>query len=448
MGKKYRLSFFYKAILALLLVILFLSVVVVLFAYCKFESKYDNLFESFGQRKLQELKLELAGPIKNNDRKRIKQILNATVIGSPFIEIVCLKSQKGDLCNKQEYASIANHSKNNEILKLATGRAFFTRTVVAHNNDIIVGVSLRDADLFFLDFLRKIILLFLFGGFILILISIIFLNVFIKPIKMLRRAIDAISNGSYEQVKISKYIQNDEIGLLLESFNNMSKSLKFHSEEIEKQRTIILNLVKRLIIAQEDERRKIARDLHDQLSQTLVYIKLQLDILRRKIGLYDDVNKLSDLISSELSNIHSMCFNLRPTTLDTLGLVPTLKNFIENIRPTVSFDIHLDVSGCNFSKPNIDTSINVFRIVQEALMNAIKYAKPKNVFIKVINDCKHIRGYIKDDGVGFDMNTINSNIDRNFGIAIMKERCEILKGTCEIKSKIGGGTMISFEVPS
>jgi signal transduction histidine kinase len=186
---------------------------------------------------------------------------------------------------------------------------------------------------------------------VLILISIVFLNTFIKPIKVLRKAIELIiDNGEYQQLKVNKLLKNDEIGLLFNSFNLMSYNLQKHEEEIKKQQSIISNLIKRLISIQEEEKKKIARELHDQLSQTLVYIKLQLDMLRRNIGYHNEITSLSNLISDELSNIHDICFNLRPITLDTLGLSSALNNFVSNLQKNASFNIHLYTTKLDTSK--------------------------------------------------------------------------------------------------
>ncbi|PMP88100.1 MAG: hypothetical protein C0173_07805, partial [Desulfurella sp.] len=189
----------------------------------------------------------------------------------------------------------------------------------------------------------------------------------------------------------------------------------------------------------------IAQELHDQLSQTLVYIKLQLDILRRNIGNYNEINSLSNLISNELSNIHNICFNLRPVALDTLGLASALKNFVNNLQKNINFKIHLDISGLDISKLNNEISTCIFRVVQEATVNSIKHSKPKNIYIHLISNNTHINGYVKDDGIGFQINDID--INKHFGLMMMKERCSILNGKLNIDSKINSGSIVSFEVP-
>ncbi|PMP90140.1 MAG: hypothetical protein C0173_04820, partial [Desulfurella sp.] len=258
MDKKYKISLFYKVIFLNLVFILFFSVGLVLFEYCKFQTKYYKLFESFGKRKAQELKIELSNPINQNNTERIQKILNATIIGSPFIQVACVKTKTNDiLCNKNEYKNLF-YENDKKIVKLDNTRLFLTKTPINNLSSILIGVSLKDADIFFLNFLKKIILLFLFGGFVLILISMLFLNTFIKPIKALRKAIESMRKGNYQQLKVNKLLQNDEIGSLFEAFNSMSNDLQKHEEEIKKQQNIISNLIKRLISIQEEEKKKIA----------------------------------------------------------------------------------------------------------------------------------------------------------------------------------------------
>ncbi len=420
-----------------------------LFEYCQFQKKYYRLFEGFGERKTQELKLELSGPSKQNDVKRIQEILNATIIGSPFIKMACVKTQTGNiLCNKSEYKNLfLLKNPDKKTIKTKDGRMYLVKTNINNLSSILIGVSLKDADLFFLNFLKKIILLFLFGGVALILISVIFLNTFIKPIKTLRKAIQSIHNGNYQQLKVNKLLRNDEIGLLFDSFNAMSNDLQKNEEEIKKQQNVISNLIKRLISIQEEEKKKIAQELHDQLSQTLVYIKLQLDILRRNIGHNSEIDSLSNLISNELTNIHDICFNLRPIALDTLGLPSALKNFVFNVQKNSNFNIRLDIENLDTKKLNSDLSTCIFRVIQESLVNVIKYSKAKNIYIVVSTIDNKIKGYIQDDGVGFEVDNVEIQKNQHFGIVIMKERCAILNGKLNLSSKINEGTIVSFEVP-
>ncbi len=253
---KHKVSLFYKIILLSLIFVMLSSVALVLFEYCKFQDNYYKIFEGFGKRKSDELKIELSNPLKDNNLKKIQNILTATVIGSPFIAAVCIKTQTGDiLCNKDEYKTLLS-VKDKKVIKIKNTRLYLTKNNLDSGSSILVGVSLKSADLFFLDFLKKIILLFLFGGFVLILISVILFNTYIKPIKTLRKAIELINTGNYQQLKISKLLQKDEIGLLFNSFNSMSYSLRKHEEELKKQQNTIFNLMKKLINIQEEERKK------------------------------------------------------------------------------------------------------------------------------------------------------------------------------------------------
>ncbi len=167
--------------------------------------------------------------------------------------------------------------------------------------------------------------------------------------------------------------------------------------------------------------------------------------MRRNIGHYSEINSLSSLISNELSNIHDICFNLRPIVLDTLGLTSALKNFVFNLQKNTNISIHLDAVDLNTKEIDIEISICIFRVIQEAVMNSIKHAKPKNIYIHLTTNNNQANGYIKDDGIGFEINQIQK--DQHFGIVMMRERCSILNGKFNITSRINEGTIVSFEVP-
>jgi len=171
-------------------------------------------------------------------------------------------------------------------------------------------------------------------------------------------------------------------------------------------------------------------------------------MLRRNIGYHNEITSLSNLISDELSNIHDICFNLRPITLDTVGLSSALNNFVSNLQKNASFNIHLYTTKLDTSKLSSETSICVFRVIQEAVTNSIKYANPHNIYIHLFTNDNKIIGYIKDDGIGFEINDTEIHNKQHFGITMMRERCAILNGKLNIISKINKGTIVSFEVPT
>src|SRR5699024_4462733 len=148
-------------------------------------------------------------------------------------------------------------------------------------------------------------------------------------------------------------------------------------------------------------------------------------------------------IRSSLKEVRRIIYNLRPMALDDLGLFPTIRKHIEALSEFYDLDIRLKILG---DERRLDSAYEVaaFRLIQEAIQNAIKHADAATVqvIIEVIQD--KITVVVKDDGIGFDQ--LQKKYD-SFGLVGMKERVEILKGTLVINSKPGEGTIIKFTIP-
>lgn len=210
------------------------------------------------------------------------------------------------------------------------------------------------------------------------------------------------------------------------------------------------SISKFLIKAQEEERKKIARELHDEVGQTLTAIKINLEILKRKLDpeLLSHIDESISLIDKTIEQIRSISLNLRPSLLDNLGLISALKWYVEKERKrsNLNFDY---IFNFDQEKLDKDLAITIFRIVQESITNIIRHAKAKNVFLEIKEEEGRIRIIIKDDGVGFDTENIWKELKEGkaLGILGIKERVDLFNGNLEIKSKEGEGTEIKIELP-
>src|SRR5450631_1274101 len=198
----------------------------------------------------------------------------------------------------------------------------------------------------------------------------------------------------------------------------------------------------------EEERMRIARDMHDGPAQSMANLVLQAEILERLIQ--SDpllvVTELADFkegVRAVLDDTRRLIFDLRPMTLDDLGLVPTLRKFVAEFGERNSVNAHLRVVG---EEIRIGGGLEqtLFRIVQEALNNARKHAKASNVEVVVTFLPKQITAVIRDDGVGMDVEATEARVDRtrHFGLLTMRERADGDKGTLEIRSQLGKGTEV------
>ena len=212
-------------------------------------------------------------------------------------------------------------------------------------------------------------------------------------------------------------------------------------------------LPQRIIQAQEAERKRISRDIHDDLGQSLVTFKmfLQSTLLAPR----PDAVKQSEAVKQLISNITSIIEKtrhlttaLRPSTLEALGLSTSLRLLIEEFRQK---DLHIKFA-CDVSLDHINFQgdiINFYRIIQEALTNIVKHAKATkvDVTVKIMSD--QLSLIIKDNGRGFSEDKRSKNHQHSLGIGLttMQERARLLKGNLEIKSESGKGTTIRLIVP-
>jgi len=213
----------------------------------------------------------------------------------------------------------------------------------------------------------------------------------------------------------------------------------------------------RVIQAQEDERRRIARDMHDGPAQSLnsLILKSELclklldkDIDRAKL----ELQTLKTLIRGTIDDTRRLIYNLRPMSIDDLGLVPTLERFIDRVEQKNDFSIELKVNYHNVTKgENISEliSLAIFRIVQEALNNIQKYSKADQVILELTFNDHNTDITIQDNGIGFDTENIQSSLkdDKGFGLPMMKERVNLLLGKFVIMSELDKGTVIHITLP-
>ena len=212
-------------------------------------------------------------------------------------------------------------------------------------------------------------------------------------------------------------------------------------------------LSKRLITLLENDRRQVAMELHDQLGQTLTRLKMDLEMTLSEPGPADAASKnwielAKDKAIQAIEDVQNIARGLRPSTLDTLGLVPSLHALFNDIKE------HTDVNIRFFSQ-NVpkrfgpEKELAVYRIAQEALTNVIKHARAKKVFVNLAKEGNFITLGVEDDGVGFDRNEVMevSKGKCPMGLLTMEERAVQLGGGFSIDSRVGRGTHLLVRIP-
>lgn len=206
----------------------------------------------------------------------------------------------------------------------------------------------------------------------------------------------------------------------------------------------------RVIEAQEEERKRISREVHDGPAQMLANVLLRTDLITRSYdekGVERAIQELRDLkgmVRDTLHEVRRIIYDLRPMALDDLGIVPTLKKYLNSVQDyNEGTYIEFNSRGEDRRMPmNYETAI--FRLVQECVNNAVKHGSSKEIRVNFEWLKENVNISIKDNGTGFDTTLAKQN---SFGIIGMKERVDLLDGTIDIQSEIGQGTRIMFKIP-
>lgn len=266
------------------------------------------------------------------------------------------------------------------------------------------------------------------------------------PIVKLSEAFNIVKNGSYD-VKLD-IKRDDEIGMLTKGFNEMIYSLKKANDERIENDNLRKNFITNVIKAQEEERKRIARDLHDQFAQMLAYIKIRFGLLKNLNDFKEarsSIIQISEDLTKALDLVRDIAKSLMPGILDEMGLVSAASSYIDDINKK-SADFRVDFYPGNLQDKRFhpNTEINVYRIIQEALSNVILHSQTHYAKISLEECDGKIRGAIEDYGIGFKYDIIKKD---SFGIFGMIERAKLLGGDLEIESIPGKGTAVKFWVP-
>ena len=212
------------------------------------------------------------------------------------------------------------------------------------------------------------------------------------------------------------------------------------------------DLLRRLGTAQEDERRRISRELHDQMGQHLTALSLGLKVAKDETPnpspARDRLQSLQSLTGVIGREIHDLALELRPTALDDLGLRAALANYAEvwSERSGVEVDYHTTGLDGGRLPPQVETAL--YRVVQESLTNVIKHARARRVSVVLLRSADYASAVVEDDGCGFDPDSgPNTILGNRLGLLGMQERTTLLGGSLTVESVPGRGTTVIARVP-
>ncbi len=264
----------------------------------------------------------------------------------------------------------------------------------------------------------------------------------IRPIKSLLESVRAVTQGNLSQrVSVSS---SDELKVLADEFNIMT-------EKLSNTRQIRDGLIKKLISSQEEERKRIARELHDNTGQSLSTLMLSLHLLEKSSSEDEFKQKADDfrnLLQQTIDQVRFVSWQLSPTPLDKLGLVDAVHSFVEKFEETAGWDINLHARGLDNVNLSPEVEFNLYRVIQEALTNISRHARADKVDISISKDGDNLELMVEDNGVGFDpagLNQEDGHIN-TMGLNTMKERISLLGGSLDITSEAGKGTRVKVEI--
>jgi len=206
-----------------------------------------------------------------------------------------------------------------------------------------------------------------------------------------------------------------------------------------KRENELAQLSKRLLFAQEEERRRIARELHDELGQSLAAVKLHLATLGE--GLPEGQRReILEIVDRAIDDTRSLAYSLRPPLLDDLGLLPSLRRLAEMVKTASGLEMHLNLEeGERLPRP---VESLLFYVAQEAIRNVQKHAQAKHVVVTLHRELGKVILAVKDDGIGF-----RPQDPQGLGLRGIKERVDVTGGRMEVTSSPGCGALVSAEVP-
>ncbi|MEN8142952.1 MAG: histidine kinase [Thermodesulfobacteriota bacterium] len=262
--------------------------------------------------------------------------------------------------------------------------------------------------------------------------------------------------GLVEQVRASgvRVETPDEIGLLHESFSAMIDQLSGAFSTITRLKRELEELTSELLKTQENERQRLAFDLHDNVAQELSSLNIFCGNMARQWPeapppVAEELAMMTASLKRCIDTVRALSYDLQPPGLGQLGLAKTVRQLCGDFAKATGLTVDYLATGFDNFEPDYNVAINCYRIIQEALNNVKHHARADRVEVRLIESFPKIILRIKDDGVGFEVEARKDEAiaERRMGLKNMEKRATLLKGSMAIESRVGKGTRILVELP-
>jgi signal transduction histidine kinase len=270
----------------------------------------------------------------------------------------------------------------------------------------------------------------------------------------LSQMIQTLSQRSLELTTANQQLKQ-EIIQRKSAEESLRKSKQHYGKLLEQSRRMqeqLRLLSRQLLLAQEEERKKISRELHDVIAQTLTSINVRLTTLRKEAavdarGLERSIARTQQLVEKSVNVVHQFARELRPTVLDDLGLIPALHTFMKSFREETGIHVSLSAFAA-VEQVNGDKRTVLYRVAQEALNNVARHARASQASVRIQKRGDVICLRIKDNGKGFrEERVLGAKKSKRLGLLGMRERLEMVGGKFTIESAPGAGTAVLAQIP-
>jgi two-component system sensor histidine kinase UhpB len=363
---------------------------------------------------------------------------------------LCCKDKVSIFC-KENFAmtdSSANYEKvvqSNRLLRPLFALPVFYKVLIANSLIIFVGATggtWLASQLNSLPSAPMILISFVIAGWLVsVVLNFILLQFAFRPLMNLDKVMSRVQSGE-RSLRAPLTGLDPQADQLARTFNMMLEAI----DEANRLRAT------QSINAQEQERKRIARELHDETSQVLTSLLISLAVLEESVTTQEARDRISEtrgLAHQTLRAIRNLSVDLRPSALDDLGLLPALRWYVKEYQQRSSIEVEFQALGFKERLPaEMETAL--YRVVQEALTNVVKHAQARKVSILLKEEVDAVDATITDDGRGFDAEKyqrVPGQAPGGWGLVGMYERAHLLDGTLFIDSKPGRGTTIRVRIP-
>ena len=284
---------------------------------------------------------------------------------------------------------------------------------------------------------EDLIYIFVLMGIILsILVNFFIIKAALWPLANLQKTVEAVYRGDLMARAARTPLGDPIITRLREALNSMLAEISSSHKRLEE-------LSSRILSSQEEERKRVARELHDETSQALTLLMIELKMLE-KTDPEDRKKKITDLwayTSQILDGVRRLTLELRPSDLDELGLIPALRSYTNEYIKKFNINVDFQVRGFRRRLPS-NMEVVLYRVVQEALTNVVKHSGATSVLISMRREDGLVIVTIKDNGRGFNMDEVMKSKERGLGLFGMRERMSTVGGKLEISTTPEQGTEV------